>query len=202
MIILIDNGHGANTPGKCSPDKQIRENSYAREIASLLERKLKEKGITAIRIVTEENDVPLNTRVSRVNTICREFGSQNCCVVSIHLDACPPNDGKWHNARGFSVRVAKNASSRSKKLARLLYEQAEALNLKGNRSVPPEKYWVQNLAICRDTNCAAVLTENLFQDNKDDVAFLLSKEGKDAIVQLHLNGIIKYIEENSKISQK
>lgn len=202
MIILIDNGHGANTPGKCSPDKQIREYSYAREIASLLEQKLKEKGITAIRIVTEENDVPLNQRVSRVNTICKEFGSNNCCVVSIHLDACPPNDGKWHSARGFSVRVAKNASSRSKKLARLLYEQAEALNLKGNRSVPSEKYWVQNLAICRDTSCAAVLTENLFQDNKDDVAFLLSKEGKDAIVQLHLNGIIKYIEENSKISQK
>ena len=23
MIVLIDNGHGANTPGKCSPDKQI-----------------------------------------------------------------------------------------------------------------------------------------------------------------------------------
>lgn len=202
MIVLIDNGHGANTPGKCSPDKQIREYFYAREIASLLEQQLKEKGITAIRIVTEENDVPLSQRVSRINTICREFGAQNCCVVSIHLDACPPNDGKWHNARGFSVRVAKNASQKSKKLARLLYEQAEALNLKGNRSVPAEKYWVQNLAICRDTNCAAVLTENLFQDNKEDVAFLLSKEGKDAIVQLHLNGIIKYIEENSKISQK
>lgn len=193
MIVLIDNGHGANTPGKCSPDKQIREYSYAREIASLLEQQLKEKGITAIRIVTEENDVPLNTRVSRINTICKEFGSNNCCVVSIHLDACPPNDGKWHNARGFSVRVAKNASSKSKKLAKFLYEQAEAFNLKGNRSVPPEKYWVQNLAICRDTNCAAVLTENLFQDNKEDIAFLLSKEGKDAIVQLHLNGIMNYI---------
>lgn len=193
MIVLIDNGHGANTPGKCSPDKQIREYSYAREIASLLEQKLKEEGITAIRIVTEENDVPLKQRVSRVNTICRKFGTQNCCVVSIHLDACPPNDGKWHNARGFSIRVAKNASQKSKKLARCLYEQAEALGLKGNRSVPPEKYWVQNLAICRDTNCAAVLTENLFQDNKEDVAFLLSKKGKDAIVQLHLNGLLNYI---------
>lgn len=193
MIVLIDNGHGANTPGKCSPDKQIREYSYAREIASLLEKQLKDKGITAIRIVTEETDVPLTQRVSRVNTICKEFGSKNCCVVSIHLDSCPPNDGKWHDARGFSVRVAKNASQKSKKLAICLYEQAEALNLKGNRSVPPEKYWVQNLAICRDTNCAAVLTENLFQDNKEDVKFLLSEEGKNAIVQLHLKGILNYI---------
>lgn len=192
MIVLIDNGHGANTPGKCSPDKQIREYKYAREIASLLEEQLRNRGITAIRIVTEENDVPLSTRVSRINTICREFSPSNCCVVSIHLDAAG-SDNKWHNARGFSVRIAKNASNRSKKLARFLYEQAEALNLKGNRSVPPEKYWAQNLAICRDTNCAAVLTENLFQDNKEDVAFLLSKEGKDAIVQLHLKGLLNYI---------
>lgn len=193
MIVLIDNGHGSNTPGKCSPDKQLREYKYTREIASELEKQLKEKGITAIRIVTEETDVPLTQRVSRVNTICREFGSKNCCIVSIHLDACPPNDGKWHNARGFSVRVAKNASQKSKKLARCLYEQAEALDLKGNRSVPPEKYWVQNLAICRDTNCAAVLTENLFQDNKEDMKFLLSEEGRNAIVQLHLKGILNYI---------
>lgn len=193
MIVLIDNGHGSNTPGKCSPDKQLREYKYTREIASELEKQLKDKGITAIRIVTEETDVPLTQRVSRVNTICREFGSKNCCVVSIHLDACPPNDGKWHTARGFSVRVAKNASQKSKKLARCLYEQAEALDLKGNRSVPPEKYWVQNLAICRDTNCAAVLTENLFQDNKEDVKFLLSEEGRNAIVQLHMKGILNYI---------
>ena len=193
MIVLIDNGHGSNTAGKCSPDVSIREYKYTREIAIELEKQLKDRGITAIRIVTEETDVPLAQRVSRVNTICREFGSKNCCVVSIHLDACPPNNGKWHDARGFSVRVAKNASQKSKKLARCLYEQAEALNLKGNRSVPPEKYWVQNLAICRDTNCAAVLTENLFQDNKEDVKFLLSEEGRNAIVQLHLKGILSYI---------
>ena len=193
MIVLIDNGHGSNTSGKCSPDKSICEYKYAREIAIGLEKQLKDKGITAIRIVTEETDVSLTQRVFRVNAICKEFGSQNCLVVSIHLDACPPNDGKWHTARGFSVRVAKNASQKSKKLARCLYEQAEALNLKGNRSVPPEKYWVQNLAICRDTNCAAVLTENLFQDNKEDVKFLLSEEGKNAIVQLHLKGILNYI---------
>lgn len=195
MIVLIDNGHGSNTPGKQSPDKSIREYKYTREIAEELEKQLKAKGITAIRIVTEETDIRLAERVSRVNRVCKEFGSKNCCLISIHLDACPPNDNKWHSARGFSVRVSKNASSNSKKLARLLYEEAEALNLKGNRSVPKEKYWVQNLAICRDTNCAACLTENLFQNNKEDVKFLLSQEGRDAIVKLHLNAIENYIKQ-------
>lgn len=30
MKILIDNGHGSNTPGKCSPDGRLREYSYVR----------------------------------------------------------------------------------------------------------------------------------------------------------------------------
>ncbi len=43
------------------------------------------------------------------------------------------------------------------------------------------------------TKCPAVLTENLFQDNKEDVKFLTSEEGKSAIVKVHVNGIINYI---------
>jgi N-acetylmuramoyl-L-alanine amidase len=38
------------------------------------------------------------------------------------------------------------------------------------------------------------LTENLFQDNKDEVDFLLSEEGKQIIIDLHYNAIKKYIE--------
>ncbi len=33
MKILIDNGHGNNTSGKCSPDNRLREYAWAREIA-------------------------------------------------------------------------------------------------------------------------------------------------------------------------
>ena len=45
-----------------------------------------------------------------------------------------------------------------------------------------------------NTKCPAVLTENLFQDNKDDVNYLLSDEGKHAIIRLHVEGIINYLE--------
>ena len=33
MLILIDNGHGHNTPGKRSPDGKFLEATYTREIA-------------------------------------------------------------------------------------------------------------------------------------------------------------------------
>ena len=36
-----------------------------------------------------------------------------------------------------------------------------------------------------------------YKSNKEDVEFLLSKEGKEAIAKLHVDGIIKYISKNS-----
>ena len=47
--------------------------------------------------------------------------------------------------------------------------------------------------ILKHTKCPAVLTENLFQDNREDVGYLLSEEGKRAIVALHVEGIERYL---------
>ena len=33
MKVLIDNGHGSDTPGKRSPNGRLREYAYTREIA-------------------------------------------------------------------------------------------------------------------------------------------------------------------------
>lgn len=192
MKILIDNGHGSNTPGKCSPDKSLLEYAYTREIAVKVVDRLKELGYDAERITPETKDISLSERCKRINAWCAKLGAKNCLSVSIHCNAAGA-DGKWHNASGWSVFVSKNASSNSKKLAQLLYAEAEKNGLKGNRSVPKERYWVQSLAMCRDTKCPAVLTENMFQDNEDDVKLLLSEDGKQRIVDVHVNGIINYI---------
>lgn len=191
-VILIDNGHGNNTYGKCSPDKRLMEWAYTREIARAVADKLKAKGVDARLIVTEDWDVSLSERCRRVNAICRQYGSRNVALCSVHVNAAG-SDGKWHDARGFSVWVAKTCSDNSKKLARLMYDGAEKRGLKGNRWVPKERYWQANFAMVKNTNCPAVLTENLFQDNKEDVDFLLSDEGKQAIIDLHVEAITKYL---------
>lgn len=61
------------------------------------------------------------------------------------------------------------------------------------RETGGRNYWVSSLYICKHTNCPAVLTENLFQDNREDVDYLLSDAGKQAIVRLHVKGIIDYL---------
>lgn len=194
MKILIDNGHGEETPGKQSPDGKLREYAYAREIAKKVVNCLRCKGYDAERIVEEETDIALSVRCKRVNDICKQLGTKNVLLVSIHNNAAG-GDGKWHEARGFSAHVGLNASSKSKAFAQYLWNEAIQQGLKGNRSVPNPKYIAQNLAICRDTNCPAVLTENLFQDNKEDVDLLLSEVGKEKVTAVHVNAIVEFIKD-------
>ena len=194
MKIILDNGHGSNTNGKHSPDKSVMEWKVTREIVEMLHRELVHNGYDAVKLVPETIDISLSERVRRVNQICKEKGSKNTLVVSVHLNAAGA-DGKWHSATGFSAHVGNNASSNSKKLAKLLWEEAVKQGLNGNRCVPPEGYIAQNLAICRDTNCPAVLTENLFMDNKEDCAKLQTLGGKIQIVRALMDGILRYVED-------
>lgn len=194
MRILLDNGHGANTKGKHSPDKRVLEWKVARELVAMIAANLTSMGYDVYKITPEDNDVSLSERVRRVNAQCKTYGAKNCLLISVHLNAAGA-DGKWHSASGFSSHIARNASSNSKRLAKLLWDEAIENGLKGNRYVPSEGYHVQNLAMCRDTNCPAVLSENLFQDNKEDVETLLTMKGKNDIVRTHIEAIVKYIEQ-------
>ena len=176
MIVLIDNGHGVETPGKRSPDGRLREYAWAREIARRTAISLQREGIDARLLVPETTDIPLSVRTRRVNEVCKAEGARNVCLVSIHNNAAGA-DGRWHDARGFAVYVSNNAGQGSRRLAAEFYAGAKARGLTGNRATPPQGFWQASLAICRDTKCAAVLTENLFQDNREDVEYLLSNEG-------------------------
>lgn len=217
MIVLIDNGHGSDTPGKCSPDKSLREYKWAREIAARIENVLKTKGIDARRIVTEETDVPLAIRATRVNKICRQVGKQNVILISVHSNAAG-GDGKWKSAGGWCVYTTPG-KTKADDLATELWNAAQSelksyaerfkvLQKAGEydpRQVPFRADWSDgdpdyeaNFYIIRKTICPAVLTESLFQDNRADVEFLLSEAGKAAIVNLHVNGIINYLNKSAK----
>ena len=193
MIVLIDNGHGRETKGKCSPDQRLREWKYTREIAKEVVVRLSQHGVNAQRLTPEDEDIAIAERCRRANNIYRHFG-KDVLLVSIHCNA-KGADGQWHDARGFSAYVGLNASSKSKMLAQYLWNEAIAQGLKGNRSVPAAPYIAQNLAICRDTMCPAVLTENLFQDSKEDVELLLSEEGKEKVTATHVNAIVEFIKD-------
>lgn len=195
-LCILDAGHGDPplSGGKCSPDKRLLEYYWAREMVQRIAKKLQALGVPVHILVPETKDIKLNVRTGRVNTLCKQYGAKKCLLVSVHNNAAG-GDGKWHDATGWSGWVAPKCSANSKRLAQLLYAEAAKAGLKGNRCVPACKYWVGNFAIVRDTNCPAVLTENLFMDNRQECDYLLSEQGKETLAQLHVNAIVNYINE-------
>lgn len=197
MKILIDNGHGYNTPGKCSPDKKLMEWQWTREIAIRVSTELQNAGYDANVLTPEIDDVPLKERVSRVNYWCEKLGKDNVCVVSIHNNATPPNDNKWHSAKGFSVFVSTNKAGKVSRGSAYLSDcfVAQAMQNKRNvrRAERDKSYWIKSLAITRDTLCPAVLSENYFMDNWEECQWLLSPEGKDECVRIHVEAIKEYV---------
>lgn len=114
-------------------------------------------------------------------------------LISIHCNAA--GSGQWMNARGWSAYTSKG-KTKSDKIADYLYKEAEknfrGINIRKDNSDGDVDY-EENFYILKNTKCPAVLTENFFMDNKKDVEYLLSQEGRKAIVRTHVDAIINYI---------
>ena len=194
MKIFIDNGHGLMTAGKRSPDGQFREPFYNREIARRVVSDLRDRGLDAELLVSEDDDISLVERVRRVNTACFLLGKQNVILVSIHVNAAG-NGSKWLNATGWSVYTCKGQTA-SDKLAECLC-QAAIKNFPGRRirtdMSDGDMDWEEGFYILRKSLCPAVLTENFFMDNHSDLEYLQSRDGKQAVVDTHVEGIIDYL---------
>lgn len=196
-LILLDNGHGSDTAGKRSPDGSLLEYQYTREIAKNVFDDLKVLGYNVELLVPELKDVPLSERVRRVNKQCQKYGANNVIVISIHVNAAG-NGTQWLNARGWSVYTSKG-KTKSDELATIMCKEVEKANInfkirKDLSDGDPD--WEENFYILSKTKCPAVLSENFFMDNKEDVLFLQSQQGKDIIKKIHINAIKKYVSNN------
>ena len=213
MLILIDNGHGHNTPGKRSPDGKFLEYAYTREIATRIVADLTDRGHNAQLLVPETEDISLSERVRRINAACLSHqsspaphqssparpgisptGHPNVILISIHVNAAG-NGTKWLNATGWSCYTSKGQTT-SDLIAECFYEAAKK-NFP-DRRIRTDKSdgdpdWEENFYILRHSLCPAVLTENFFMDNHSDLEYLQSRAGKQAIVDTHVEGITEYL---------
>lgn len=194
MKILIDAGHGIDTPGKRSPDGAFREYLWNREIADLVLEDLAIDGYDASLVVTETNDIALKTRVNRVNAVCNDLGAGNVILVSIHSNAAG-NGKDWMNATGWSCYTTKG-ETKSDVLAECLYDAFE-------RAFPDRKIrkdmqdgdrdWEEDFYIIQKTKCPAVLIENYFYDNREECHWLLQEAVKVRIAMAIEDGVKQYV---------
>ena len=198
--IILGTAHLKSTPGKCSPDKKFFEYQYSREVCKAVKAILEDLGY---KVFIDIEDDDLNVDQSRelclrckiVNDLQKVY--KNCIYVSIHVNAAG-NGSKWMNATGWSAYTSVGVTA-ADRLANCLYDAAKK-NLKGKKlrtdNTDGDPDIESNFYVLKHTNCPAVLTENFFQDNKDDVKYLTSDEGFHEIVRTHVEGIIKYIKDN------
>lgn len=208
MKILIDNGHGLGNPNGSpafdgdghdpataivAPGKvRYFEYKFTRLIARQLCQRLLDAGYDAQLLVPEEKDVSLAERSGRANRIWQNTGKQ-CILISIHSDAA--KGGPWAEARGWSAYTSPG-QTQADGIADSLYQAAEEV-FAGHRirkdysdSDPDLE---SSFYILKATRCPAVLTENFYHNNHQDLAILTSPEGRDAIVDVHFRGITSWI---------
>lgn len=218
-VVILGTAHGVNVLGKRSPDKRLEEYAYSRKVVRELKRQLEADGYTVLvdiagDYVPPKQEQELKLRCDVVNALCAKYGAQNCVYVSIHVDAAG-GDGKWHKAGGWSAYTTVG-KTKADDLAECLYEAArkclwlyeegmktfQAVGMKYDKKQRPfrtdkisdgDSDLEKNYYVLKHTACPAVLTENLFMDNEVDVNFLLDEQGFNAIVNLHREGIEKYL---------
>ena len=204
--VILGTAHLCSTPGKCSPDKKFREYAYSRRLVKEIYARLVNSGYKCVIDWINDDMSGLNSsqelckRASIVNNICAERGTSNCIYVSVHVNAAG-GDGQWKNATGWAIYTSPGVT-KSDTIATCLYEAAQEILCPLGKKIRTDfrdgdADFEENFYVLKHTNCPAVLTENFFQDCQSDVAWLESEEGFNAIVDIHVRGIIKYL---SKIS--
>ena len=106
-VIILGTAHLATSPGKCSPDKTLRECYYSREIINRIQPELEKKGFIVMidyaalqpnpqmkgSTWKQEQSRELRWRADFVNAVCSKYGTSNCLYVSVHVNGIG-TDGK------------------------------------------------------------------------------------------------------------
>lgn len=194
-IVGLDSGHGKNVAGKRSPDGKLLEWEWAREIKQRVAQELENQRIAKCFDINPEDTEPgLLTRASRMNDAYKKNGNKGI-FVSIHINA--KGNGQWMGARGWSIWTSVGKTE-SDNLAEYIWNEANSVfptkgqRMRADRSDGDNDY-ESNFTVLVKTACPAVLIENFFMDNKDDVQYLMSKQGKKDCVNVIVNGIKNYL---------
>ena len=186
--IILDNGHGNNTPGKRSPKwedgTQLFEYEFNRDIVKRIAAMLTKDKVNTIILVPESNDVSLQERCNRANRIYKSSGN-NAILISVHGNAGGGTGWECYTTVG---------KTKSDSIATILCEEAAAEFAKDGWKIrsdmadgDPDKE--SQFYILKHTNCPAVLTENFFMDSKKDCKFMMSEEGRNRIARMHYKAI-------------
>jgi N-acetylmuramoyl-L-alanine amidase len=191
LLIILDNGHGVDTPGKRSPvwpdGSQLFEYEFNRDVVQRIASQLGDENIPCYLLVPELRDIGLPERCRRVNEWAKKHAGK-AVLISIHANAGGGTGWECYTSKGKTKADA---------YATILFNEAKQFfpdwKMRTDCSDgDPDKE--SQFYILVHTTCPAVLTENFFMDNSEDCRYIMSKEGRGRIADMHVSAIKKMVE--------
>lgn len=187
-FVIIDAGHGIDTPGKRSPEwidgTQLMEWKFNRNIVDYIIEYLELANISYCKLVEEENDISLPERVNRANSVY----SKTKDIYDVYLISIHGNAAENKNAHGVEVWTSKG-ETKSDKIAVHFYNKLKRLGWKMRPTNSVELDKEENFYILKNTICPAVLTENGFYTNPDECKKMLDFYWQKEIALAHFDAI-------------
>ena len=161
MKIMLDAGHGYNTPGKRSPDG-MREYEFNRAVANYARQLLGNySNVTVYFSHSDQADVSLKARTDKANSLNVDV------FVSIHANAY--GSGGWNNVGGIETFVYPSKPPIAYQLAQKIQR-----NLVVSTGLPNRGVKTADFHVLRETKMDAVLAECGFMTNRDEIKLLRS----------------------------
>ena len=197
MLVLLDNGHGglinanpqtaSRRSHKLPNGARLFEGEFNRAIVNGIIQELTFLNIPYVNVCPEIRDVTLQTRVKRANAYKRV---KNVFFISIHSNAGGGRGSEFFTSVG---------RTKSDPIANIFAQ--EYVNKFPDRRLRTDLSdgmlgKEKNFYVLRKTAMPAVLTENFFFDNREEVEnILMTREGRQKIVDFHVNAIVRIKEE-------
>lgn len=178
-----------------SPNKNLDELTYLNRMTDDIILRLRETVKDTPFITITKLAGPMDQILSRLQALTRTTPPTSNCLIAVGLNSTRM-DGHQHSNKGWRV-ISNPESSQSSTLATTLATAAmQTLGHRAtsNQGTATSLVHLNQTPILTATAIPAVLTLNLYQDNRQDAAYLLSSEGRQAIIDLHVKGISAYLE--------
>jgi N-acetylmuramoyl-L-alanine amidase len=192
MLIALDNGHGANTPGKRTPKFEdgtfMHEWEFNRRVVQILAVELQRCGFSVLEVSPTDEDTDLMVRTARANTAKADL------FLSVHANALT---GSWGNARGIETLTA--GVGESVRVGAILQRHLVADTGLYDRGLK-DGTW---LGVVKYTRMPAVLVECGFMDNLNEARLLVTEEYRRVCAVALAKGVceaysVQYIEEDDE----
>jgi N-acetylmuramoyl-L-alanine amidase len=189
-LVLLDAGHGVETPGKRSPvwkdGTQLFEWEFNRYIVDKISQYLTASHISNIKLIQSDRDVPLLSRSKLVNLLFKEYKETYFVyLVSIHGNAA--DNPRANGIEAFTTKGITVCDT----LADIHMEELKVLGWTMRPHSTTKLNKDLDFYILKQTDCASLLTESGFYTNEEECKKMLDPYWRNQIALAHIRAMVK-----------